>query len=356
MVDPNDVTKKTIWAGSVGGGLWKTTDITASSPNWAPINDLMGNLAITTITYNPSNTQVMYFGTGEGWSNSDAIRGLGIWKSADGGATWNQLAATNNSNFYYVQRIAVASNGDVYAATKPYAASQAGLQRSQDGGVTWTQVLGTGNGSSSSYISDVEIASNGTIFCGIGIFTTDGVYKSATGNTGSWTKCDPGANGFPTAGIQRVEVACAPSNANTVYAMCQGAGNGIGAIYKTTDGGTTWTSCALPSDADAGVGADMTRGQAWYDLAIAVDPNNANTLIVGGVDLFKSTNAGASWQQIAHWYGGFGYQDVHADQHIVYYEPGNSSIIYFGNDGGMWQSTNGAAAIPTIIQKMIIIT
>ncbi len=345
MVDPNDGSKKTVWAGSVGGGLWKTTDITATSPNWAPVNDLMGNLAITSIAYDPSNTQVIYFGTGEGWSNGDAIRGLGIWKSIDGGATWNQLASTNNSNFYYIQRIAIAANGDVYAATK------SGLLRSQNGGITWMNVLGSGNGSASNSISDVEIATDGTIWCGIGIFSTDGVYKSATGNAGSWNKCNTGANGFPTAGIKRVELACAPSNASIVYAMCQGAGNGIGGIYKSVDAGVSWTACTLPSDADGGVGADMTRGQAWYDLAIAVDPNNANTLIVGGVDLFKSSNAGTTWTQIAHWYGGFGFQNVHADQQWVYYEPGNSSVIYFGNDGGVWRSTNGTAATPTIISK-----
>ncbi|MEO8151287.1 MAG: PKD domain-containing protein [Bacteroidia bacterium] len=345
MVDPNDGTKKTVWAGSVGGGLWKTTDITAASPDWTPVNDLMGNLAITSIAYDPSNTQVMYFGTGEGWFNGDAIRGLGIWKTTDGGVTWNQLASTNNASFYYVERIAIAANGDVYAATT------SGLRRSQNGGTTWTQVLGSGNGSVSNSISDVEISPNGTIWCGIGIFSTDGVYNSATGNTGSWTKCNTGGNGFATAGIQRVEIACAPSNANVIYAMCQGGGNGIGAIYKTVDAGVNWTSCTLPADADGGVGADMTRGQAWYDLAIAVDPNNSNTLIVGGVDLFKSANGGTSWTQIAHWYGGFGYQYVHADQHLVYYEPGNSSVIYFGNDGGIWRSTNGAAVTPTIISK-----
>ena len=346
MIDPNDATRKTLWAGSVGGGLWKTTDITAASPNWAPVNDLMGNLAVTAIVSDPANPQVMYFATGEGVYNADAIRGLGIWKSTDGGTTWNQLAATNNSSFYYTQRMAVAANGDIYAATS------SGLRRSQNGGTTWSQVLGNGNGAATNSMGDVEIASNGTIYCGAGLlFATDGVYKSTTGNAGTWTKCNTGANGFPTTGIQRIKLACAPSNANVIFAMCEDGGYALGAIYKTIDAGATWTACTLPVDADGGIGADMTRGQAWYDLSMAVDPNDANTLIVGGVDLFKSANGGASWIQIAHWYGGFGFQNVHADQHVVLYEPGNSNVIYFGNDGGVWRSSNGAAATPTIASK-----
>jgi len=345
MVDPNDATKKSVWAGGVGGGLWKTTDVTAANPIWNAADDFFANLAITAMAYDPGNTQVMYFGTGEGFFNADYIRGNGIFKTTNGGATWSQLAATNNSNFYYVQRLVVKSNGEVYAATR------SGLFRSTNGGTSWTQVLGAGNGSSSSSISDVEVAADGTMYAAIGIFTQDGVYKSSTGAAGSWTKLNTGANGFAASGFQRIEIACAPSNANYIYALAQGTGSGISQILRSTDAGANWSVRTNPVDADGGVGADFTRSQAWYDLAAAVDPNNENTLYVGGVDLFKSTNGASSWQQIAHWYGGFGFQDVHADQHAIIFEPGNSSVIYFGNDGGVWRSGNGTATIPTITHK-----
>lgn len=346
MVDPNDPTGRTVWAAGVGGGIWKTTDITVPNPVWNVVDDLFGNIAVTTLVYNPLNTQEMYFGTGEGFYNADAIRGLGIWKSTNGGVTWNQLASTNNANFYYNQRIAIHPvSGDIYAATRN------GLFRSQNGGTTWTKVLGAGTGAVSDRISDVEIASDNTIYTAGGLFQTDGVYKSSTGNAGSWTKLNTGTNGFPTTGIQRIELACAPSNAQVVYAMAQSGGNGIGGIYRTADGGINWTACTLPVDADGGIGADLTRGQAWYDLTIAVDPNNANVIFVGGVDLFKSTDGGNTWQQIAHWYGGFGFQEVHADQHWILFHPNSSNTIYFGNDGGIYMTTNGTAAIPTIISK-----
>src|SRR5688572_5906449 len=348
LIDPNDATRKTMWSAGVGGGLWKTTDITAASPSWTPINDMFNNIAITSIAFNPVNTQIMYFGTGEGFYNADAIRGDGIWKSTNGGNAWTQLTSTTaNVNFQYIQKVVVHPiTGDVYAGTRN------GLFRSADGGVSWNKVLGAGLGAGNDRISDIEIASDNTIYVGIGIFTTDGVYKSTTGAAGSWSKLNTGTNGFATTGFSRIELACAPSNANTIYAVTQSSGtNGVYQILQSTNAGANWTVRTNPVDADGGIGNDFTRTQAWYDLAAAVDPNNANTLFVGGIDLFKSTNGGSSWQQISHWYGGFGFQEVHADQHAIIFEPGNSNIIYFGNDGGIFRTTNGTASIPTIISK-----
>lgn len=348
MVDPNDISGNTIWSAGVGGGLWKTTDITAASPDWQPVDDLFNNLAITALAYDPGNTQTMYFGTGEGFYNADAIRGNGIWKSTDGGNNWTQLASTASSaNFNYIQKIVVhPSSGDVYAGTRN------GVFRSQNGGTTWSKVLGAGAGATSNRVSDLEIGADNSIYAALGLFQTDGVYKSTTGNSGAWTKLNTGGNGFPTTGFSRIEIACAPSNANVIYAVTQqNPGYGAGALYHSTNGGATWTSRSTPTDADPGIGNDFTRGQAWYDLTLAVDPNNQNTIFVGGIDIFKSTNSGNSWQQICHWYGGFGYQEVHADQHAIVFAPGSSSIIYFGNDGGIYRTANGTASIPAIAHK-----
>jgi hypothetical protein len=346
MVDPNDATHKSVFAAGVGGGLWKTTDITAASPVWTPVNDLFANIAITAITYDPTNPNIMYFGTGEGWFNLDAIRGDGIWKSTNGGATFTQLASTPGSvttNFNYVNKIAVHPvTGDVYAAT------MAGLFRSQNGGTSWTKVLGAGTGASIDPMADVAIAADNSIVAATGrVFSgSDGVYRSTTGAAASWTKLNTGANGFPTTGFERITLALAPSNANVMYAITQSTStDGIFHIYTTSNKGTSWTTATNPTDADPGIGTEYTRGQAWYDLAAAVDPNNAATLIVGGVDLFKSTNSGTAWTQLTHWYGGFGFQNVHADQHAIVFQPGSSSNVYFGNDGGAWSSSDGGTTI-----------
>ena len=338
LIDANDASGHTIYAGSVGGGLWKTTNITAGSPNWTPVNDLLGNLAVTSIAQDPGNPLIMYFCTGEGFFNGDAIRGQGVWKTTDGGASWNQLSSTNNSSFYYCQRIAVNSSGVVLVATHN------GLQRSANGGSSWTKVLGSGlgiTGASSNICYDVKIAANGDIYSSL----LGSVHKSTDGGVTFGAAQTLGIT------VDRVELACAPSDANYVYAVCE-SGSVVAGILRSTNGGSSWTLRTEPNDADPGVpDADFSRQQAWYDLSLAVDPNNRDIVFTGGIDLFKSTDGAGSWTQISHWYGGFGYQYVHADQHFILFRAGSSSEAYFCNDGGVYRSTNANATTPTITDK-----
>jgi len=350
MIDPNDGTNKTVFAAGVSGGLWRTTDITATNPAWSSINDFFENMAITTIAYDPTNTNTMYFGTGEGWFNIDAVRGDGIFKSTNGGSTWTQLASTTGSTFNYVQKIVVhPDSGDVYAATR-----DGGVMRSTDGGTSWSSVLASGNGASTFRAADIEIAADSSLYAAMGIFTTDGIYSSSTGNTGSWTKLNTGSNGMGTSGFNRIELALAPANENVIYALTHDPSDGsVEGIYRSANKGSTWSSITPPTDDDPGVGSDFTRSQAWYNLIAAVSPTDAtgDTMFIGGIDLFKTTDGGSNWTQISHWYGGFGYQEVHADQHAIVFVDDNPDEILFGNDGGIYRSTTGTDPIPTITSK-----
>ncbi len=350
LVDMNDATKKTVWAGGVAGGLWKTNDITVTNPTWTPINDFAQNLAITHLDQAPGNAQVMYFCTGEGNGNSDATRGLGVWKSTNGGTTWNQLSATNNSSYYYCQKVVSIGNGDTLLVL-----TKTGLYRSVNGGTAFTKVLGTGtSGSLGDLAYDLEIMNNGTMYVTMsnGGSTGGSIHKSF--NKGAtWTN----PLTIPSyVNKDEMEIAVAQNDTNVIYALVESSGR-ISAIIKSINAGLTFDTVAShPIDADGGVSQtafkkDFSRGQAWYDLSLAVDPNNAAVCIVGGVDLFKTTNGGSSWLQISHWYGGFGFQEVHADQHYAYFEPGNSNVCYFSNDGSVYRCTNFTAASPTIVSK-----
>ncbi len=342
MWDPNTTNK--LWAGGVGGGLWYNNDITTTGTSWISVDDLWANLAVTCMAYDPTNTQVFYVGTGEGWYNADAIQGNGIWKTSNGGTTWTQLPNTINSTFFQVMDIVVhPTTGDVYAATRGN-----GVQRSQDGGTSWTAVLnGSDPNANTSRAADLEIGADNTIYASLGIFSEGDIFRSTTGNSGSWTHLTGGGNGFPTSGINRIELATAPSNANVLYAIST-SGTVVEGIYSSVDQGSNWSSEALPNDADTGIPAsDFSRGQAWYDLIAQVDPNDADHLYVGGVDLFHSFDGGGTWQQVSHWYGGFGFTEVHADQHAIAFKPGSSTEVVFGNDGGIAYTANGTAATPS---------
>lgn len=337
-VDLNDATRNTIFVGSVGGGLWKTTDITLAEPLWQPVNDFFGNIVITSIAQDPLNKQNIYFATGEGYGNGDASRGLGIWKSADGGATWNQLSATNNSNFYYNQKVLVDASGTVFVA------STNGLFRSTNGGGAFTKVLGQGlgiSGAGNNFCYDVELAANGNMFATL----SGSLHKSTNGGI-NWSAALP-------IGIAatRIEIATAPNDANYLYVLCE-FNSAVNGIAMSIDGGVSFTTKTEPVDADGGTpAADFSRGQAWYDLTIAVDSNNRDVIFVGGIDFFKSIDGGTTWQQISHWYGGFGFQNVHSDMHNIVFNPGSSTIAYFLNDGSIYRTANADATIPTLTAK-----
>ncbi len=342
MIDPNDATKKTLWAGSVGGGLWKTTDITQTTPTWVNNNDFLDNLAISSMAYDPTNTQKFFCGTGEGRGNSDGIRGFGVWMSADGGSTWNPITSTfANEDFYYCQKVMVTSVGTVLVATKT------GIWRTAAPVTTASTFTKVSSGTD--FYSDIEISSpGGTIYASSGrFFTNNGEFYRSTDDGLTWNSS---ADFLAKAGtVRRVDIAC---KGDTVYAVCQsGSGNGASDFLYSTNGGVNWTSKNLPNDDDPGVGSEFTRSQAWYDFSLEVDPNNANKVWIGGIDVFSTADNGTTWSQITHWYAGFGYQFVHADQHVAMFEPGNSNVLYLANDGGIFRSSNASVAVPTFVEK-----
>ncbi|MBL7811875.1 MAG: hypothetical protein JNL57_06590 [Bacteroidetes bacterium] len=355
--DPTDGTGKKVWAGAVTGGLWYNTDITSSSNKWVQAGGVWSNLTVTAIAFDPNNQGIMYVGTGEGFgTTASTSRGFGIWKSTDTGKTFSQLSST--SSFYYINDIVVRNESGssvVYAAVDAnyyagtwHGTSNYGLQRSTNGGSTWSNVSpNAANGSKTSF-ADLEIAADNRLWAG----TRKNPY---TGNVGggrvmysdngtTWT-----AAYTHTDNTGRVEVACAPGSKYTLYALVEVAGK-LDAVMLSQDRGANWTSRSEPDDADNGIDAtDFTRGQAWYDLILAVDPNDSNTVIAGGIDLFRSTNAAGNWTQISKWSNNANLNTlncpyVHADQHAILFKAGSSNTCIFGTDGGVFYTTNISGA------------
>src|SRR6185295_5635634 len=125
LIDKRDATGNTVIAGSVGGGLFRTTNFTSPTPSWNVVNDFLPNLAITVLYQDPTTPATMYAGTGEGFLNADAIKGAGIYKSTDGGLNWAQMSST--TGFEYVQDIITDNNGNLYCAIRNLQSNNRGV-------------------------------------------------------------------------------------------------------------------------------------------------------------------------------------------------------------------------------------
>lgn len=332
LVDLADATNHTVWAASVSGGLWKTTDISASPATWQLVNDFLGNLAVTSICQSPVNTNIMYFGTGEMNGNIGAVRGGGIWKSTDHGVTWNLLP--NTTGFYNVSKIACDAAGNLYVGT---VGSGAGLQRSNDGGATWIEITPS-TSSRGTRITDIKFSNTGRMhvtkgFNGSPANTAGYFYTDNPASVDSLTWTTPLV---PFSTQYNCEMAVA---GNTLYMLPSNSSWTTPQIYKSMDGGATWlaTATSPPSGtSDSQISPSINTGQGWYDLAIGVDPNDPNIVIAGGLNFYRSQDGGNTWNQISRWVG-TSLPYVHADHHIVVWK-GNQ--ILMGTDGGIFYSTD----------------
>jgi len=326
MIDSLDPTHKTVWIGGIDGGLWKTTDITVSPANWTLINDNLANLAVSAICQDPRPgfQNNMYFCTGESFSNADAVRGIGVFKSTDGGATWNFLSST--SSYINGTRIICDFQGNVYLGTR-----NTGLLRSTDGGTTWTNITPAGLGSS---VCDLEISSTsapGRLHVAIGIFSASGYsYTDIPSTVTSGSGWNAPTTAFTTFN-QRTELAI---SGNVLYACPDNASHQVPTVWKSLDGGANWS----PTVGQPNSG--WASGQGWYSLSAGINPANPNECIVGGLDCHKTTDGGNSWTRITNWATSTTGFYVHADQHNIQWWDGGTKLLY-ACDGGIHYSTDG---------------
>ncbi|HTR82210.1 MAG TPA: T9SS type A sorting domain-containing protein [Bacteroidota bacterium] len=356
----NPTNSSQIIIGSVSGGIWKSIDGGAS---WKPKSDSLDFLAISSLLIDPTNSNIVYAGTGEGWTNLDAVYGGGIYKSTDFGDTWSLLSSTSGSSathFRAVMKLAADPQGNIYAATKDYNyeyglgeyTTAGGLYKSTDKGTSWSKI------SSSTLATDyfnpfdvIPISSTLIVYAvGSNGSTLGGIYRTTDGGT-TWGEV---SSNLPTSNYRRIALAQDPSSANTLYAVFEsldvtsGGDGGLKGIYKSTDGGATWNSISSPqkiaSTASSSGNLSYLGTQGWYDNVIAVDPNNSSTIIVGGIDLMKSTNGGSSWSQLTYWNSFYGTPTIHADHHVILFDKNNPGTILNGSDGGVYLTTNGGTS------------
>jgi hypothetical protein len=324
---PTDL--NTVYVGAADGGVWKTSD---GGSGWLPLTDGQCSLEIGAVVVDPVSPNIVYAGTGDPRlaQVSDEPGGCGLLRSTDGGANWTVIAGTASFGTRVEKLVIDPTTAGSSTATKIFAATgDKGLLRSTDSGSTWTPVLSGGDA------SDVVIdPSNAqTVFAAIGnafcCSTTNGIYKSTDGGATFLTKL---AGGFPTASVGVIKFDIARSAPSTLFAAVQSQTNdSLLGIFKSTNSGATWSQVAAS-------GAFGGR-QLDYDITLNVDPANANTVYFGASVLYKSIDGGASFNVLSDFSG-----PIHPDFHAFVFQPSNSNTIYVGNDGGIYKSTDGGSS------------
>ncbi len=382
MFDPNDTTHKRVFAGGVSGGLWVNDDITDVNSSWTQVG-IDDNLSVTCMAVDPNNSQIMYIGTGELYNPQQAL-GNGIWKSTDGGITWEnvyQLRGTTSvsSNIivpgtYFMTDIIVRdqdgdpntiNDSEVFAAiggsfysSNPLSTwvglNDYGIYKSTDDGANWSQLTLNVDGKPVA-ANDFELGTDNTLW----LSTTKNVWGKGGGRIYNSTD---GVNFTLKHSItngRRTEIATSKLNANTLYVLGEvytenSSGDEIApfvSILKTIDAfATSPNTLSLPNDATSSIPADdFTRSQAWYNLVVEVDPTNDAIAYVGGINLFRITDSGVSWNQISKnsptgSLPGITVSYVHSDQHSWAFHPTDNNIAIIGGDGGVFYANSLATA------------
>ncbi|NOZ70515.1 MAG: hypothetical protein GXP38_01150 [Chloroflexi bacterium] len=340
-VDPRN--SNVVYVGAALGGIWKTTN---GGDSWTPLTDDQPSLSTGVIVLDPKHPDTIYVGTGEPTPGGDNYYGVGILKSTNGGQSWQHLGKDVFTGLGMSNIVINPNNPQVlYAATARSAVlgpqvPARGIFKSTDGGQTWKGLMGCTDlkcwGASDIVMNSQNPAVLYAAFWGYGI------YKSTDGGA-NWTHL---TNGLPPSNFGRVELAISPSNPNVLYAGYQYSvpGRYDGAlVFKTTDGGQSWQQIQAPN---------YCTSQCWYDNVIKVHPQNPNIVYFGGSAnyewqpqvrirqvVIRTTDGGASWQDMSP--NDAPNTTLHPDMHAIAFDPSNANIIWVGNDGGVWKSTNG---------------
>jgi hypothetical protein len=386
FVDPSDATGNTVYVGGATGGLWRTTNAasTPSSVTWSALLDSQPTLSVGAIGIQPGNSNLIIVGTGEPDFSIDSYYALGFLRSPDNGSTWNLISSANSGAGGFTMDLrGIAFSSVVFSADDPNlvvagaGASGVGFESkietatderfgifySTDAGQSWTRATfldGTTLVKPWSVSSIVYNPVQHLFYAAVGF---QGIYSSSDGATWSRLTSQPGGglslSNCPaffstTCPIFRGVLSIRPG-ADEMYVWYVDLNSKDQGIFKTTNGGQTWTALNESGITNCGDIAGCGTEQGFFNLVLSAVPqaNGGTDLYAGAVNLFKCSITSANptcgvnhFSNLTHVYGcspigSLGH--VHPDQHAIAFAPGNPQIVYFGNDGGVYRSLNAAA-------------
>jgi photosystem II stability/assembly factor-like uncharacterized protein len=325
-----------LYAGTAGGGVWKSND---GGATFAPIFDEHVQ-SIGVVTLDPTNPdQNIWVGTGETWTRNSVSIGDGLFKSTDGGSNFKEVAGFENSERITSVVINPKNNQEIYVGVLGALwgdSEDRGVYKTTDGGTTWNKILYVGPATGASdvimdptnpnilYASMWEFRRSGWGFSSGGI--NSALYKSADGGT-TWNKIH---TGFPSGKLGRIAIAVAPSDANILYAVLETEEKSKNGLWKSTNAGQSWEH--LNNDFGLVV-------RPFYFSRIVIDPKNPDIVLKGGLNGSISRDGGKTFKDLGR---------MHSDIHDLAFHINDSDMIFSGTDGGVYRSWNGGSTFEIV--------
>mgnify|MGYP001217733414 FL=1 len=316
-----------IYAGSAGGGVWKSND--AGTTFYPIFDDHAQSIGAVELDPNdPDNT--IYVGTGEPWPRNSVSIGDGLYKSNDGGNNWKRIGLENSERIANII-VNPENSNEIYVAVLGALwsdSNERGVYKSNDGGETWENILFLNNSTGCAdlamdpsnpkilYASMWEFRRTAWSFNSGG--DNSALYKSIDGGE-NWNKIH---NGFPQGKLGRLAIGVSKSNPNTLYTVIESEKNEDKGLYKSTDGGENW----VQKNNDFGITV-----RPFYFSRIVVDPKDENIVVKAGLYGSISKDGGETFENLGN---------MHADIHDMVFDINNSDIMYVGTDGGVYRSWN----------------
>lgn len=325
-----------MYAGSAGGGVWKSSD---GGATYSPIfDDHVQSIGV--VTLDPTNPdQNIWVGTGETWTRNSVSIGDGLFKSTDGGSNFKEVSGFENSERITSIEINPKNNKEIYVGVLGALWSDSedrGVYKTTDGGETWKKILYVGPSTGASdvimdpnnpnilYASMWQFRRSGWGFSSGGI--NSGLYKSTNGGD-TWNKIQ---SGFPEGKLGRIAVAVAPSDSNILYSVLETEDPKKNGLWKSTDAGASWEH--LNNDFGLVV-------RPFYFSRIVIDPKNPDIVLKGGLSGSISRDGGKTFKSLGN---------MHSDIHDLEFHINDSDVIFSGTDGGVYRSWNGGTTFEIV--------